>query len=79
MKKFLIFASSAAFIFGAASGREVDARSAATSRARIAAERVTAKANSADRETGVFCTTRYFPMTKDDGSMTTRKSVDCDE
>jgi hypothetical protein len=40
---------------------------------------VTAKANSADRETGVFCTTRYFPMTKDDGSMTTRKSVDCDE
>ena len=76
MKKVLIFASAAAFIFGA---REVDASALAASRAGSAAERLTAKVNGVERHDGVFCTIRYFPMTKDDGSRTTRKSVDCEE
>jgi hypothetical protein len=78
MKPILIYVTSAILIFGTASAREVN-MSPIVTLYRAIVERRVAQLNSADREGGVLCTTRYITATRGDGSSTTRKSVDCEE
>ena len=90
MKTMLISATSAIFLFGTAFAHEVVisrvvtpafAREVVISRVvtphgASIVERRTAQLNSAS---GVLCGTKYITTTSNDGKMTTRKSVDCEE
>jgi hypothetical protein len=78
MKAILIYATSAILIFGTASAREVN-MSPIVTLYRAIVERRVAQLNSADRESGVLCRTRYITMTSGDGNRNTRESVDCEE
>jgi hypothetical protein len=78
MKAILIYATSAILIFGTASAREVN-MSPIVTLYRAIVERRVAQLNSADRESGVLCRTRYITMTSGYGNRNTRKSVDCEE
>jgi hypothetical protein len=77
MKRMLISAACAIFIFGTACAREVTRSPTFIIHGAtiISARRV---AHSAVGEGGVACTTEYIP-TRDDRGWYVRKSVDCEE
>jgi hypothetical protein len=79
MNRLLILSSLAIFILEA-SASEVSAYAAASRHGESAtAEPPAVQSHSVDGDSGVPCTTKYFVMTKSDGSRTIRKSVDCEE
>ena len=80
MKRMLIYAACASFIFGTALARGVTVSPTFILHgARIVAERREAQLNTAAQEGVAVCTTRYVTTTSGAGSGTTRKSVDCQE
>jgi hypothetical protein len=79
MKKALIFTASLLFISGTALARGVIVSPTASFHgASTLAEHRAAQLEGA-RKGGVFCTTKYITITRDDGSSATRKSVNCEE
>ena len=71
--KTMLISASAIVMFGIASARDVIV-SPVISHHEIGIAKL-----SVDREGDVLCTTRYFAITKGDGSKTIHRSEDCDE
>ena len=79
MKRMLISAACAIFIFGAACAREVTkSPTFILHGATIVPARRVAELNSVVGATGERCTTEYIP-TRDDRGWYVRRSVDCEE
>ena len=80
MKRLLITAACAIFIFATAQAREVAASPAPTHHgAAITAARRIAQLDSAARESSAPCTTTHISKFRSDGASYIRKSVDCEE
>jgi hypothetical protein len=79
MKRMLISAACAIFIFGTACAREATkSPTFILHAATIASARRVAQLNIAVGEGGVLCTTEYIP-TRDERGWYVRKYVDCEE
>jgi hypothetical protein len=79
LKRMLIAAACAIFIFGTACAREVtQSPTFILYGSTIIAARHVAQSNSAVGATGELCTTEYIP-TRDDRGWYIRRSVDCEE
>jgi hypothetical protein len=80
MKRMLISAACAIFIFGTACAREVTASPTFILHgATIIATRRVAQLNTTPREVIEPCTTKFITTSRSEGAVTTRESVDCEE
>ena len=80
MNRALISIAATALMLAGSSAREIAVVSGGGRiGAEVTAEHHAGQSAIVNRELGVPCTTRYFLMTRRDGSRVARKSVDCEE